>query len=97
MNIVPTHGALIDNSDDITVGGTAQTVESAGRARKYFLFQNISDTTMWINFGVTAVADKPSIQVVAGASLMFDGSFVPTGSVSLMCATTGKKFVCKEA
>lgn len=97
MNITPTHAALIDNSDDITLGGTAQTVESAGRVRKFFLFQNISDTTMWVNFGVTAVGDLPSIQVVAGASLIFDGSFVPTGNVSVMCATTGKKFVCKEA
>lgn len=97
MNIVPTHAALIDSSGAITLGGTAETIESAGRVRKYFMFQNISDTTMWINFGTTAVADEPSISVVAGATLVFEGSFVPTGSVSVMCATTGKKFVCKEA
>lgn len=94
--ITAARGVFRDYSGSVTLGGTAQVVQSAGLIRRYLLIQNISDTTMWVNFGVTAVADQPSIQIVAGASLVFDHAFVPIGDISLMCATTGKKFVIKE-
>lgn len=95
-------GALNDYSGSITAGATAQQLIAANSARRYLIIQNISDTAMWVNFGTTAVGDQPSIKLPAdsgsgGGSLVFEGSFVPSGLVSLMCATTGKKFVCKEA
>lgn len=94
--LVPTQGTLTDRSGTITTGGTAQSVAASLTTRKYFLFQNHSDTVMWINFGATAVADQPSIKVDAGAGFTFEGSFCSNQSVSVICATTGKKFTAKE-
>lgn len=95
--VSPSRGALADFSAAITAGATAETAIAANPARRYFLFQNISDTNMWVNFGATAVADKPSIKIVPDAALIFESGFVPVGLVSVICATTGKKYVCKEA
>lgn len=92
----PSVGTLTDRSGTITAGGTAQTVAAALATRKYFFFQNLSDTAMYINFGVVAVGDQPSILIAAGASYENPPHFCPVGLISLMCATTGKKFVCKE-
>jgi len=92
----PFSGALTDRSGTITTGGAAQTVVARRSGRKFFLFQNISDTDMWINFGTTAVADSPSIKIVAGGAYEFPSHFCSTQSVSVICATTGKKFTCKE-
>lgn len=87
----------VDASGSITAGGTAQAGPVANVGRSHLFIQNISDTTMWVNFGVTAVADQPSIQIVAGAILRYDApAFVPQGAVSVIGATTGKKFVLKE-
>lgn len=96
VSVRPRRGSLIDNSDAITTGGTHQSVCGANPDRAYFLFQNISDTAMWINFGVNAVADQPSILIPAGGAFVMEGSFVSTETVDVMCATTGKKFVSKE-
>lgn len=92
-------GTLDDKSGTITAGGTAQTAAAAKAYRKYLLIQNISDTTMWVNFGITAVANQPSIQLVAGASLELGGNtgVCPNGLISVIGATTGKAFVIKEA
>lgn len=91
-------GNFMDHSGSITLGATAQTIATQNSGRQFLLFQNISDTTMWLNFGTTAVSDQPSIRIDAGVSIILDADgVVPTGLVSLMCATTGKKFVCKEA
>jgi hypothetical protein len=96
-NTIPT--TLVNRSGAVTTGGTAQTAAAQFLSRRYFLFQNISDETMWVNFGVTAVADQPSISVVAGGALEFGAhtGVCPNGFVSVISATTGKKFVCKEA
>jgi hypothetical protein len=92
--------ALTDGSGTITSGGAAQTAAPANPGRQYLLLQNVSDTTMWVNIGVTAVANQPSIQVVAGAALEFSAGgtgVVPTGLISVIGATTGKAFTLKTA
>jgi hypothetical protein len=88
--------AANDRSGSITAGGTAQTIAAANGSRSFLFVQNISDTTMWLDFGVDAVADEPSIRLVAGASFSADGRDVPTGAASIICATTGKKFSARE-
>jgi len=93
----PTSSALTDRSGTITSGGSAQTIAAANASRKYLLFQNNSDIDMWINFGVTAVANQPSIKIVAGGYYENPAHFCPSGLVSVIGATTGKTFTCKEA
>ena len=85
---------LRDLSGTITLGGTAQVL-SPLRPRKYLFIQNISDTDMWINFTVPAVASQPSIKLSPGDSATFD-TLVSSEVVSLYCATTGKAFTAKE-
>lgn len=89
-------GTLIDRSGTITAGGTAQQVMAANTTRQYLLFQNTSDTDMWINFGAVAVAASPSVKVTPGGDFEMERSFVSTQYVSVFCATTGKTFTAKE-
>lgn len=90
-------GTPTDRSGTIASGGVAQQVAAANAARRWFLFQNNSDTDCWINFGVTAVANQPSIKIVAGQSYENPPQFCPVGLISVIGATTGKTFTCKEA
>lgn len=92
----PVIGELTDRSGSITAGGTSQEIAAAKSNRAYLLFQNISDTPMWLNFGAAATANNNSIYLNAQGSLLFSGSFIPSDSFHVLCATTGKKFVCKE-
>lgn len=88
--------AFTDRSGAITAGGTAQwAVVSPNLNRRYFVFQNHSDTDMWINEDTVAVAGQPSIKVAAGG--YYEPLVPPLGKISVICATTGKQFTCKEA
>ena len=85
-----------DRSGTITAGGAAQwAVPSSNLSRRYFVFQNHSDTDMWINENIAAVATQPSIKVAAGG--YYEPLVPPVGKISVFCATTGKAFTCKEA
>lgn len=90
-------GSLTDRSGSITLGGTSQQIAAALATRKYFLFQNISIETMWLNFGIAAVADQPSIAILPQASFVMETFFVSTQTINVISATTGSKFVAKEA
>jgi hypothetical protein len=93
-------GALVDGSAAITTGGTSEEVFPANKSRQYLLIQNQSDTAMYVNFGVAAVVTQPSIRIDAGGALEFGAGntgVVPTVAVNIICATTGKVYVAKEA
>lgn len=93
----PLSGSLVDDSGAIASGGAAQQVAPANATRRYFFFQNNSDTVMWINFGVAAVANEPSIKIAPGATYENPAHFCQNDFVSVMCATTAKTYTCKEA
>lgn len=97
VSVLPATGNLTDHSGSITAGGTQQTLMNSNTARKYLFIQNVSDIDMWINFGTNAVADQPSVKIEAGSSFAMEGSYVSPQSISIIGATTGKKFVAKEA
>lgn len=89
-------GAPTDRSGTITTGGTAQTAANALATRRYFFLQNNSDTGLWFNYGVTAVAAQPSIYLAPGASYENPAHWCPSGLISVIGATTGKTFTMKE-
>lgn len=95
--LTPAHLKLRDKSGTITNGGTFQEVwNDQDKPRYYVLFQNISDTDMYIDFGKaptvgTGVLVKAGLAWETPAGIMFDGPF------NVLCATTGKAFVCKIA
>jgi len=88
--------AFIDKSGTIAVGGTSQVVSAALNTRRYLVFQNHSDTDMWINFGTAAVAGQPSVKIFANGGA-YEPLVAPFGSINVICATGGKTFTCKEA
>ena len=95
--LTPVHQPLINRSGSITTGGTAQDVYGPADAPKYYVhFRNISDTDMTIDFDAVAVADR-GILVKAGEAFEPPAGIMFKGKLSVLCASTGKKFVCKTA
>lgn len=94
--VAPVIGPLVDRSGAIAAASVSQEIAPAKTNRAYLLFQNISDTAMWLNFGAAATADNNSVLINAQGSLLFSGSFIPNQAVNVLCASDTKKFVCKE-
>ncbi|MEW6732057.1 MAG: hypothetical protein AB1489_12085 [Acidobacteriota bacterium] len=90
-------GTLTDRSG--TTSGTANNstpVAAANTLRRYFLFQNISDTTQYINFGGAATVDNNSIKVGVNEKFVMEGNFISTEAVNVICTAASNKFVAKE-
>ena len=94
----PSTGNVIDHSSSTSVTTAAdgeQSVMPANASRTYFVFQNISDTLMRIDFGQTASINE-GIQVQPGGSVTFNAAWVPSQEVFVRCSSTAKLFVAKE-
>lgn len=86
-----------DGGGTITAGGTSQTIFAANNNRRYFEFQNTSDTTMYIDFGQAATnSGTKSFTVLAGGFYVNPSNFCTHLSITVLCATTGKTFSTKE-
>ncbi len=83
-----------DRSGSITAGGTAQQLAAANANRKSLTVQNISDADLWINEigGSAAVDTTGSWKIPAGSAF----SVSTNRAVSIIGATTGKKFTATE-
>ncbi len=88
--------AYVDRSGTITAGGASQQVAAANPSRRYLVFQNHSDTDMWLNFGAAANAGQPSVKISANGGA-YEPLVAPLGTINVIGATTGKAFTCKEA
>jgi hypothetical protein len=87
---------VTSRAGSITTGGTAQDVYTEAQAPKQgFEFQNTSDTAMLLAWGTNATSTN-GINVPAGGMYYRPGpdKIVPKGRMSVLCATTGKTFVC---
>lgn len=92
-------GSLTDGSGAITTGDTAQTVFGTNNSRRYLFIQNHdASEVLWVDFDNDAVVGQPSIAIppLEGA-LVFESSFVPVGTVSIIADTTGHLFTAKTA
>ena len=90
-------GAVTDRSGTITLGGTAQQLVAANTARRYLLIQNISAGDLWINdAGTAAIGGPGSLKIVAGGYYEYPASFVTSGAISIIGATTAQAFTAKE-
>jgi hypothetical protein len=87
---------LSDASGSIVSASIAQTVLNANNARKYLLFQNISDTDMFISLVGTAGISAPgSIWIQAnGGSVEYAIGAIPANALSVICQYAGKAFTC---
>ncbi len=89
--------APTDASSSIATGGTSQQVFAANAARSWLFIQNISSAVMYINFGATAVVDSNSMKLNANSFYENPPHYCPAGTVTIIGATTGQKFVAKQA
>jgi hypothetical protein len=88
-------GALTTRFGSVTTANTSQiTTAVTNTSRKYLLAQNISTGTVTIGVGFSPTTTQ-GIQLTAGAGLTFD-SFVPTGAVWWLGATTGATWTILE-
>jgi hypothetical protein len=88
--------SIIDRSGTITNAATSQEVMPPSATRRGFIFENVSDATMWINFGVAATASQPSLQILTNTRFVSPDTMVPSGSLTVICASQGKAFAAKE-
>lgn len=88
------NGGFTDHSG-VTPDALSHVVAAANATRHYLMIQNISDDTLWVNFGVAAVTNQPSIRLRAGAVYIMESSFLNTASVNLIGAA-GLAYVIKE-
>lgn len=75
----PVNGTLTDFSGTAT--STSTQILAANSTRKFILIQNIGNQSIWINFGGAATVGSGSIEISGGATLILDGSFMPTEAI----------------
>lgn len=100
-------GALTDRSGTVTTGGTAQDAAAANTGRKYLYLENPaykSDGStanpaerLCFRTDAAATLGAGSICLDPGQSFEYAGSFIPTGAVSVVAATTGHAWTAKES
>lgn len=89
--------AWVDGSGTIATGGAAQTIFNANATRARLVIQNQSTGLLFINFGVPAVTDQPSIRLEPYDIWMDSGPSCTNQSVSIIGDATGQAFTAKEA
>lgn len=81
----------------VTTGGTAQTLFEANGIRKCLVFTNTSDEVQYVRIGNTNAADGVGIYCASsGGGFILQGDACPKGKVTMIGATTGKKFYAYE-
>lgn len=94
---VPLRGSLTDRSGTLAAAATAQQIAAANLSRSYLLILNLDTVNpLWINFGVNAVQDQPSIRIDAGVQFELPAGFISTQSISVIGPVLGQKFTAKE-
>jgi len=87
-----------DRSGTIATGGTSQQLAPVNANRSYLFVQNLSTGDLWINFTAPATQGQGSIRIPANpASFVMESSYIIQEPVTIVGATTGQAFTCKEA
>lgn len=92
----PSNSSVIDRSGAIATGNTNQSIMPFNNSRSYLLIQNNSTGDLWIDFGVAAFSDSPSIKIAAGETFVMEGGAIANNEVYILGATIGQKYTAKE-
>jgi len=95
ITALPVNGGLYDYSRSITTASTSNEVVATNASRRYALVQNISDTGMWLGIGAAATTTS-GIFLASNSGIVWESGFLPTATLSILCTTSGKRFVVKE-
>lgn len=81
-----------------TAGTAAVTVLDKADGRSYVIFQNVSDTDMWLALGdgEEAVVGLGILVPSNGGFIEFSTQFVVTNRIRVVCGTNAKAFSCYE-
>jgi len=91
------NGELTTRFGSITTANTAfSTTAVTNTSRKYLMIQNIATTVITAGIGFTPTTTQ-GIQIVAGATITFDGNYIPTGAVRILSSVTASNFTVLEA
>jgi len=91
------NGELTTRFGSITTANTAFTTTAVtNTSRKYLMIQNIASTVITAGIGFTPTTTQ-GIQIVAGATITFDGNYIPTGAVRILSSVTASNFTILEA
>lgn len=89
---------ISDASGTIAAGNVSQQLLAAQPDRRFLLIENVHATEdMWINFGIPAVQNQPSILIKAGGGvfIMTIADFISTQTINIIATTLGHPFTCK--
>lgn len=89
-------GSLQTTEGELTDANSTQVLPAALGSRRYLFIQNLSSAPIYLNF-TPAIGSAPatpnSMRLDAGASLSFEGNFVPNNAVNLLrSATTNQRY-----
>jgi hypothetical protein len=93
------NGSLTTQFGLVVTANTAFATSAVTNAnRKYLLIQNITTAANVITVGIGFTpTTTQGIQLFAGAGLIFEGNYIPTGSVNLLSSVTASCFTILEA
>lgn len=91
-------GAVTNRSVTVAAGGTREQAAPSNTARRFLYLENpITETERaWFSLVGNANAGSPSLSLEPGQSITYDGTFIPTGAVDVLAATTGHKITVWE-
>jgi hypothetical protein len=91
------NGTLTTRFGSITTANTAfATTAVTNTSRKYLMIQNIASTVITAGIGFTPTTTQ-GIQLVSGATITYDGNYIPTGAVRILSSVTASNFTVLEA
>ena len=91
------NGALTTRFGSVATANTAfATTAVTNTSRKYLMIQNIASTVITAGIGFTPTTTQ-GIQIVSGATITFDGNYIPTGAVRILSSVTASNFTVLEA
>jgi len=91
------NGTLTTRFGSVTTANTAfATTAVTNTSRKYLMIQNIASTVITAGIGFTPTTTQ-GIQLVAGATITYDGNYIPTGAVRILSSVTASNFTVLEA
>jgi len=93
------NGSLTTRFGTPTTAGTAFETSAVTNAnRKYLLIQNVTTggNVITVGVGFTPTTTQ-GIQLLAGAGITFESSYIPTGAVRILSSVTASNFTILEA
>lgn len=85
-----------DYSGDTGASNQSSEVIGENDKRTVIIFQNVSNSVIYLNFGDQATVNSNSIKLSSGDMITFSGESVPENSLNVISTSENCKYICKE-